>query len=346
MKILYLSCHSVLEFDEVGLFTEMGNQVFSMGVFLSSNQGDTMRSQISSLYQDEAMKVIGLQCSKENLHPNLVGWADVVISMHNSKTPQQEVHQPWIVGNWHLFKNKPVIWRSIGQSLSHIEKELSYYKDQGLKIVRYSPRERNIDGYCGEDAMIRFYKDPEEFKDWNGDKRVVINFSQSLKVRGDHCGYQMIMDATKGFKRKIYGVGNENLGKVWGGVVSYEEQKEILRNSRVYIYHGTTPAPYTLSFIEALMTGTPVVAVGSGITNKIYGQETNEIEDIIQNGVNGFVGNSVEELRNYIQLLMDDYEVAKRISAEGRKTAISMFAKDSIRKEWDILFHEKLHLPR
>jgi hypothetical protein len=31
---------------------------------------------------------------------------------------------------------------------------------EGLEIVRYSPMERNIPGYIGEDALIRFYKDP------------------------------------------------------------------------------------------------------------------------------------------------------------------------------------------
>jgi len=36
----------------------------------------------------------------------------------------------------------------------------------------------------GQDAMIRFYKDPDEYKDWTGDDRRVINFTQSMRERG------------------------------------------------------------------------------------------------------------------------------------------------------------------
>ena len=34
MKILYLSCHSILEYDEVKLLTGMGHYVFSPGAYV------------------------------------------------------------------------------------------------------------------------------------------------------------------------------------------------------------------------------------------------------------------------------------------------------------------------
>jgi hypothetical protein len=82
------------------------------------------------------------------------------------------MHIPeWIIDNWELFRGKRVIWRTIGQSTSTHEAKLLPYRNQGLQIVRYSPRETNINGYIGQDAMIRFYKDPDEYKNWQGKTR-------------------------------------------------------------------------------------------------------------------------------------------------------------------------------
>jgi len=336
MKILYLSCHSVLEFDEVSLLTELGHEVFSCGAY--SNPllgGDNRRGPIKGAKFHDTLFSTYMQCSKEKLHPDLVAWADVVISMHNSKIPLQKTEQPWITGNWPLLKNKRTIWRSIGQSIQLIEEELQFYKDQGLQIVRYSPKENTIPSYAGDDAIIRFYKDPDEYKDWNGKKEIVLNFSQSLKQRGDHCGYDVFMKATDGFNRKVYGPGNSDLGDLWGGVVDQDGQKKLYRDSRVYFYNGTAPASYTLSLIEAMMTGIPVVAAGPAFTQGLYNQDTNEIEDIIQNGVNGFVSNDTEELKKYIELMMNSKEDAKRIGDAGRITAKAMFGKDAIRQQWE-----------
>jgi len=340
MKILYLSAHEILEYDEIKLFTEMGHDVLSLGAYMASNQGGALRGEIPNLYQDEALKAVAIQCSKDRIHPELVAWADVIISMHNARL-MDGPEQPWIVNNWHLFQTKRTIWRSIGQSTRQVEIELAKYKDAGLQIVRYSPKERNIPAFCGENAMIRFYKDPDEFKDWTGENEIVINFSQSLKKRGEHCGYEVFMIGTRELNRKVYGPGNDDLGDINGGVLTYDEQKDVYRKARVFFYHGTAPASYTLSLIEAMMTGTPVVAVASNVSTRIYGQDTNEIESIIQNGRNGFVARSPDEIKNYIKKLLEDYSLAKEIGEAGRKTAIQLFAKDKIKREWKEFFNGK-----
>lgn len=335
MKILYLSCHEILEYDEVKLLTELGHQVFSMGAYQNSNKGGNLRGEIPNLYQNEQLKAVAMQCSKENLHPELIEWADVIISMHNPHVVGLDYQQPWIANNWPLIKGKRVIWRSIGQSVSSIEQELAVYKDQGLQIIRYSPRERKIPQYAGEDAIIRFYKDPEEYKDWNGSNKQLINFTQSLKKRGDHCGYKVFMEVSAGFNTKVYGPGNEDLGDLSGGMVSYEEQKKILRDNRVCFYFGTVPASYTLSLMEAMMTGIPVVAAGIGFSRNMYpDQETNEVEEIILNEKNGVVSNRTGVLRTYIERIMDDDKFAQELSENARKTAINLFGKETIKEQW------------
>lgn len=340
-NILYLSTHEILEADEISLFTEQGHNVFSMGAYQNSNRGGTLRGEVKNLYQNEELKHIGLECSKENIRHELIDWADYIIVMHNPPIEGSPYAQTWIVNNWPMFKYKKVVWRSIGQSISRIEKELSLYRDQGLKIIRYSPRERTIPFYAGEDAIIRFYKDPEEYKGWTGENKVLINFSQSMKQRADDCGYKQFMQVSQGFNTKVYGPGNESFGDMWGGCVSHDEQKKVLRESRVYFYFGTAPASYTLALMEAMMTGIPVVAAGPKFSENRYpDQKTNEIEDIIKNGENGFVSNDVGELRKDVALLIKDDELAKRIGEAGRKTAINLWDKSKISQEWKQFFEQ------
>lgn len=336
MKILYLSCHSVLEWDELTLFNELGYEFFSHGSYMNPNKPiDDKRPPIKAKYDDHLVSV-AIRYSKDFIHEELVKYADVIIIMHISD---------WIRNNWHNIKHKKVIWRSIGQSMQNTELELSMYKPLGLKIVRYSPKESKILSYAGEDAMIRFYKDELEFNNWKPENKDVITISQSMKKRRDFCGYRIFEEATKGFDRYLYGPDNDD-SEIEGGQLNYNEMKKALRDSRVYFYTGTYPASYTLNFIEAMMTGIPIVAIGPSMANVaafatneytagyVPGQSTYEVHEIIKNGVNGFVSDDIGYLKSCIQQLIENDRLAEFISSEARKTAVELFGKKTIKKQW------------
>ena len=178
MKLLYLSCHNVLEYDEIRLFHELGIDIFSPGAYINPSNIFS-RPGISGLsYDPEDLRLfhaIGQsfpgEDNKNHLTKELVDRFDVVIVMHQPN---------YIYNNWEVMKHKKVIWRTIGQSVQILEESMQPYVKQGLKIVRYSPLERVIPGYAGEDALIRFYKDPEDFKDWVGNEIKVITFAQNI----------------------------------------------------------------------------------------------------------------------------------------------------------------------
>ena len=335
MNILYWSSHAILEFDEVKLLTEMGYNVISLGAYLHNNKGTDMRGEIPNLYNNEHLRSVAIQSGKYYVHQDLIDWMDVALFMHNAKTQPDQMEQPEIASNWKNIKYKRVIFRSIGQSVPAIENELKQYRSEGLQIVRYSPKERNIPGYAGEDAIIRFYKDPDEYTNWSGEDKIILNFSQSMKQRKDHCGYNIWEKTTNGYPRKVYGPGNEDLKTDWGGIAIPEEQKKLYKKSRCYFYYGTTPASYTLTTIEAIMTGIPMIVAGKGLHPDLYKQDTYEMEDFIQNGQNGFISNDVGDLRRSIDVLMNDYEGAKKISENSRQTAIQLFGRDKIAQEWN-----------
>lgn len=347
MKILYLSCHEILEYDELKLFSELGYECYSLGAYTQPGGEEHRKRPALDLPYNPHFIELAMQYDRRKLHPEFLEDIDVVIIMHEpSFIGHSEGAHDWNPdlgeGNWPLFrefikKGGRVIWRSIGQSIPRVEDRLRQWRAEGLEIVRYSPAEQTIAGNVGTDAVIRFYKDPEEFKGWTGRQRHVINFTQSLKQRDRFTGYNLINQLFKDLPAKVYGPGNEDLGLLSGGLLSYDQQKEVLRDARVYFYHGTYPASYTLSFIEAMMTGTPIVAVGPRYGNSLEmfpDQSTYEIQDIIQNGVNGFVSDDPDQLKEMVANLIDNEAKAKALSAFGRSKAINLFGKPKIKSEW------------
>ena len=333
-KILYMSCHEILEYDEVKLFAELGHEVYSLGAYTQPG-GDSHRKRPSlDLPYDPHFIELALQYPAERLHPEQLAGVDIAIIMHK---PELLKH------NWPLFKSelidkgKRVIWRSIGQSIPRVEDKLRPMRNEGLEIVRYSPTEDTIEGNVGSDAMIRFYKDPEEYNGWTGSDRRVVNFTQSMKQRRDHCGYDIWSQTTQVLPRVVYGPGNEDLGKSWGGMLTYEEQMRAFRAGRVYFYHGTYPASYTLSFIEAMMTGMPIVAVGPihGNGSMFNRQQTYEIPDFIDTGLNGYCGDNAGYLTSAMQEMLIDHDKAAAIGQFGRARAIELFGKAKIKSEWE-----------
>jgi len=327
IKLLYLSCHSIAEYDEIKLFKEMGIDVYSHGAYSNPNKpGDRKRPAISGKYDDHWVQLC-MKHGKENLPPEMIEPFDIIFCHY---------YPDYILNNWEKMKHKIVIWRTNGQSTQDVENRMGLCREEGMKIVRYADIERTIPDYIGHDAIIRFYKNPKEFTNWNGDKRVVINATQNLKKRGKFCNYDMFEKATSPFARRVFGPDNENLGYLWGGLLSYKDLKQQFRDNRVYFYTGTTPACYTLNFIEAWMTGIPIVAIGGeyGNANYLPNQYTYEIPFIMENKKEGFFSDDIGELQSYIQDLLNNYKLAQFVSKAGRKKAIKLFGKETIKKQW------------
>lgn len=337
MRILYLSCHEILEFDELKLLHELGHEVFSPGAYVcNENRGDqSLRPSIPGLtyhsewteYWAKHDQVHPTVDGKDYLTKEFVDKFDAVIVMHLPR---------WIINNWPVMKHKRVVWRTIGQSISNVESELHQYRKQGMQIVRYSPMEKQIPGYIGEDALIRFYKDPDEYGPWSGNNKRVITFAQHMKSRDRACNYTFFNEVTNIFPRHLFGPGNE--GQDWtSGKVSFDQLKKEMCDNRVYFYTGTHPASYTLNFMEAWMSGIPIVGIGPRYGNATYfkGHNLYEVDSLITTGDTGFISDDKYELQYYIQQLLNNDKLADQISKNGRQEAINVFGKKTIMKQWE-----------
>lgn len=335
MKIHYISCHSVLEYDEVRLFTQMGHDVFSNGAYTDPKGAYTLpRPGIPEAKYYPELAEIARSTPKTDLPPELIEPFDLIIIMHSPDV---------LLQNWEKIKHKRVILRTIGQNLSGNEAKLQRLVQEGLEIVRYSPKEKNLANYAGETKLIRFYKDPMEFQGWSGNTNQVINFTQTLKGRRDFCHYDEIYPVIEHFDGRVYGTGNEDLGKLNGGELPYRLQKEKMRHSGVMIYGGTYPASYTLSFMEAMMTGLPMVVIGKkkAHINRFEQFDFYEVDEIIEHGTNGFVASEPDDIIKYANQLLENKQLARDFSRKSREKAIQLFGKDAIKKQWEELFNAK-----
>jgi len=326
MKIHYLSCHSILEYDEVQLLTDLGHDVFSNGAYTDPRGHITLpRPAIkgAKFYEDYA--ALSMSNPKTNLPSELIEPFDALIIMHSPDI---------VIQNWHKIKHKTVIWRTIGQSTDGVEESLEPMRKEGLKIIRYSPKERNLSNYIGEDVLIRFCKDEDEYSGWSGHESKVITFAQSLKGRRSHCHYDEIINVIDKYDGLVYGPGNDDLGHRNGGSIPHELQIKKMQESRAMIYAGTAPASYTLSFIEAMMVGLPIVAISKQLAHIIYDFNFYEVDEILAQ-VGGMVCDSIDEMFKKTKMLLDSDELAKDISEKQRTLAIEMFGKKKIIKQWE-----------
>lgn len=329
--ILYIGCHEILERDEVSLLTEMGLDVFSFqGAYMNPEGHPTLkRPGIPGLKYHPELTEEAVKYAKTKIPQSFFDKFSEIIIMHDPNV---------VVENWDRMKHKKVIWRTIGQSTQYVENMIRKMRIEGMKIVRMSKMEENIIGQVGSDALIPFYKDEKEWGNWNGREKRIINFTQSLLGRRVFCHYDQILRVINGFPALIYGSGNTDLAGLDGGELPYELMKGALRDNRVFVYGGTWPSPYTLALQEAMMTGIPIVAIGQKMAEEVVAVPDQwnyyEIPSIIENGVNGFFSDDLNELRDYATKLLTDDTLAKKIGDAGRETAIRLWGKEAIKQKW------------
>ena len=338
MNILLLLAHSIEEYDQLKLLSGLGYDVFSIGGYINPGAPhDPKRPALPDVpYHPELQAVVdglgtddNLRHAKEHIPDAILDWADVVICHHYEHT--------WLVPDWQRLRSKRVIWRTVGQSVEGNERLMAPLRKDGLEIVRYSPKERNIPGYAGEDALIRFYKDPDEYGGWVGDWPAVINITQHLAQRHPYTNYEFWDQATEGLPvgmrndpalpwRMPLGPGSEAIGGP--GELAYDEMLAWLRRARAYLYTGTQPASYTLGLIEAMMTGIPVVSIGP------------KWMQIFPYGPDLFEGHEITPVATddpaVARFTLEAFlrKPARDVGDATRDRAIELFGKDTIAAQW------------
>ena len=334
MRVCLALSHCIEEYDQLRLLHSLGHEVFSIGAYITPAEPHVdKRPPLPELpFYPELKEAVdrkgGLGEAQADIPDELLEWLgnDGAIIYHHylERAYQQPRLWDWKAGS----SGRRIVWRTVGQSVEANERAAWPFRARGMEIVRYSPKERAIPSYAGEDALIRFFKDPEEWNGWVGEDLVIINLTQHLRQREPYCGWSFWERATAGLPRLPLGPGSEVIGGP--GVISYEELHRRLRFSRAYLYTGTQPASYVLNMVEALMTGIPVVSIGPAWMRVYdYGPDLFEGHEIAP-----LWSDDPAEARKMLSQLLNDRDYATDVGARSRARALELFSRDKISAAW------------
>ena len=109
---------------------------------------------------------------------------------------------------------------------------------------------------------------------------------------------------------------------------SFEHYRYFLSRSSIF-FNPSFSSANPRSRTEAMLSGLAVVTTNS-----------NGEDEYIENGVNGYCSNDMEELIQYLEQLYADPKLVRSIGSKGRETAQSLFHLDQFQAQWDELLHE------
>lgn len=333
IKVLYHSVHEILEYDDIRMLRAAGCEVCSLGAYATPQlNGTTFRGAIAGIFSQDhwdALVASGsyVNGSEVKLYPDFVNRFDVVIFNQSSHA---------LVSNLGACEKVSVVYRSLGQSSFISEAEIASVADR-ITIVRYSENEKHP-GFPDADAYIRFGKSLDDYKPWvgGGDLITFMNFVARDVARPALAGYLEIMEGTN---YKLYGANNEGVKNAMG-LAPASEQGDIYRQARAYVYIHSLVASYTLNFMEAMLTGVPIIAPSRSFVSQggyqNWWPERYEVEDLLADDV-GMVYSSIDEARDIIRSL-PERDLAS-MSQRARARAADLFDVRKVASQWAELLH-------
>ncbi len=142
----------------------------------------------------------------------------------------------------------------------------------------------------------------------------VLSIIHSWKDRGWH--FRAAMEATE--ELPLLHVDHLNPAQP---PYEYADLKRELGRARVYLHDGEQE--YTITLIEAMMSGLPLVSF------RLPG-----IERYVVHGENGFVGETAAEIREHLRLLLADDALAAKMGAASRAMAERDYHEARWRAQW------------
>lgn len=156
--------------------------------------------------------------------------------------------------------------------------------------------------------------DADAYQGWTGEDATVLSVIHSYRERGWH--FRQYTEAMQGLP--AVHVDHLDPSKP---TQSYDDIQRHMRRARVYLHDGEQE--YTITLLEAMMTGMPLVSFA------LPG-----IERYVVHGHNGFVGRTAAEIRAHCQTLLHDRDLAARMGAASRAMALAHYDERRWRADW------------
>lgn len=198
--------------------------------------------------------------------------------------------------------------------------------DVNVFISNYSASAWHHFGVNRNLNLVEHCVDQDVFKPKRTIEKVpgILTVANDFKNR-DYClNYSGWERLTGGLPAKIIGENNP-------GGESISDPNELCdQYNKCSVYLNTTTfSPIPMSLLEAMSCGCAVVSTA-----------TCAIPEVIKHGYNGFISNNEQELRGYIQGLLDNPELREEIGANARKTIEERFTEKLFVDSWNELFYK------
>ena len=174
-------------------------------------------------------------------------------------------------------------------------------------------------------CIIGMGMDLQTYGGYIGDKGETLVVGQNIRSRGNEKGYDNLMYLAQKFRISVVGVGNEGIPGAIGPAANYGELVQHYQKHRIFLNPSNILG---MSTLEAMATGMPVVSF----------RTINS--DIIQNGINGLVVDSVAEAEGALNRVLKDRKFALELGRNARLTISEKFRMESFICRWNTLFQQ------
>ncbi|MES2742044.1 MAG: glycosyltransferase [Pseudomonadota bacterium] len=147
---------------------------------------------------------------------------------------------------------------------------------------------------------------------------VVMNH---LARRGRRLGADLFLQARAALALDLVGAAAKELGGL--GEVEHAELADFSADYR-FLFHPARYSSLSLSVVEAMMIGMPVVALA-----------TTEMNTVIEHGVSGFIDTNPLRLHEHMRTLLAQPALARELGARARLRARERFHIGRFCAEWD-----------
>lgn len=170
----------------------------------------------------------------------------------------------------------------------------------------------------------------EEFYGFHGEEAVILRVTNQLRERRRIFNYHQHRRLVRGFPCHYLGYNPTITGA--GPASNFAELCNYYRSHRIFIYttDPTMEDGYNLAMLEAMATGMPVIS-------------TSNPSSPVIDGVNGYISDDLNKLREKIDELLRDVGRARSLGAQGRETVRTQFSMEKFHQSWQKVFEDSLN---
>jgi hypothetical protein len=161
---------------------------------------------------------------------------------------------------------------------------------------------------------------PDGVRHEGGIERGLV-ITNHLARRGRRMGADLFASLREEVPLDLVGMGAAALGGL--GEVDHPQLPALAARYR-FVFSPVRYSSLSLSTLEAMMAGTPVVALA-----------TAEMATVIAHGVSGFAVTDVRQLAAPMRELLRDPDLARRLGEAARRTALERFSIGRFGADWD-----------